>query len=179
MRSYLGTMLIDEKLNKVKAELIEEMGVYFECQDILSPLSSRIFAYLALAGDDGVTFDEILEELKISKSSASTNLQLLQSMGRVGYYTKPGDRKRYFKVSFDNMVNRLDDKINSWKKEKELHIKVLDYRHKVLLANDKIDREIENRKDLSYNKHYIEFVDRMIENLHKLKSNLITVNQDK
>jgi len=168
-------MIEDVELMKLKKELIEEMGVYFECQDMLSPLSSRIFGYLALAGDKGATFDEILEELQVSKSSLSTNLQLLQSMGRIGYYTKSGDRRRYFKASVDNMINRLDDKINSWKKERELHVKVLNYREKTLSADDKLT--MKNRKDLSFNKHYIEFVDAMIENLCKLKNNLITVNQ--
>ncbi|MDG3583165.1 GbsR/MarR family transcriptional regulator [Galbibacter pacificus] len=167
-----------EQMSKLKKELIEEMGVYFESQDILSPLSSRIFALLALVGYDGVTFDEIVEELEVSKSSVSTNLQLLQSMGRISYYTKPGDRKRYFKISVNDMVNRLDDKIDSWQKERKLHEKVANYRKEIIAISNKTNSEIQ--KDLSFNIHYIEFVDKMIENLQKLKTNiLITINQEK
>ncbi|MEL4306814.1 GbsR/MarR family transcriptional regulator [Joostella sp. CR20] len=168
-------MADETDLKKLKHELVEEMGVYFECQDMLSPLASRIFGYLALVGDEGATFDEILEELQVSKSSVSTNLQLLQSMGRIGYYTKPGDRRRYFKASFDNMINRLEDKINSWRKERELHVKVKNYREKLIATNKQVS--VENKKDISFNLHYIDFVDAMIENLCKLKSNLITINQ--
>src|SRR5690606_31154174 len=151
------------ELLKIKKRLIEEMGVYFESQDILSPLSSRIFAYLALTGNSGATFDEIVEELEVSKSSVSTNLQLLQTMGRVGYYTKPGDRRRYFKIAAHNMVNRLDDKVASWQREKELHLKVLEYK-KLQLENSSLTTE-EQQREMGFSTHYIEFLESMIENL--------------
>lgn len=165
------------ELVKVKKQLIEEMGVYFESHDVLSPLSSRIFAYLALSGNSGATFDDILEELEVSKSSVSTNLQLLQSMGRVGYYTKPGDRRRYFKIAEDSMINRLDDKVASWEQEKKLHQKVLNYK-KLQFQHSELTEE-EEKREMGFSTHYIEFLDSMIENLKKLKNNLlITINQE-
>ncbi|WP_417363051.1 GbsR/MarR family transcriptional regulator [Galbibacter sp.] len=165
------------ELIKVKKQLIEEMGVYFESQDILSPLSSRIFAFLALAGNSGATFDEIVEELEVSKSSVSTNLQLLQTMGRVGYYTKSGDRRRYFKIAENNMVNRLDDKVASWEREKVLHVKVLEYK-KLQFEHNSLTKE-EQQREMGFSIHYIEFLESMIENLKKLKNNLlITINQE-
>ncbi|MCX2680587.1 MarR family transcriptional regulator [Galbibacter sp. EGI 63066] len=159
-------------MQKQKKEIIEEMGVYFECHGNLSPLSSRIFAYLVLCGEDGATFDKMLEELEMSKSSASTNLQLLQSMGRIGYYTKPGDRKRYFKISIENSINRLDEKINSWEKEKQLHQKVYRYRQEMFKMGDKPVEEY--NVELSMNKHFVEFADEMIKSLEKLKNNILT-----
>ncbi|QLE03101.1 MarR family transcriptional regulator [Galbibacter sp. BG1] len=165
------------EIQQLKKQIIEEMGVYFESEDTTSPLSSRIFALLVLEGSEGASFDKIVEELEISKSSASTNLQILQSMGRVSYYTKPGDRKRYFKASVTSLVNRLEDKIQSWKRERCLHERVATYREKVISNNE--DNNIDVEKDLSFNIHYIEFVDVMIDNLSRLKNNiLITVNQD-
>lgn len=165
------------ELLKVKKQLIEEMGVYFERQDILSPLSSRIFAYLALSGYSGATFDEIVDDLEVSKSSVSTNLQLLQTMGRVGYYTKPGDRRRYFKIAENNMVNRLDDKVASWEREKELHHKVLAFK-KLQFEQTSLTKE-EQQREMGFSTHYIEFLESMIENLKKLKNNLlITINQE-
>lgn len=170
-------MTSPSELLKVKKQLIEEMGVYFESQDILSPLSSRIFAYLAIVGHSGVTFDEIVEELEVSKSSVSTNLQLLQTMGRVGYYTKSGDRKRYFKIAEHSVVNRLDDKVAAWEREKELHHKVLAYK-KLQFAQSSLTKE-EQQRETGFLTHYIEFLESMIENLKKLKNNLlITINQE-
>lgn len=170
-------MANSSELLKIKKQLIEEMGVYFESQDILSPLSSRIFAYLALTGNSGASFDEIVEELEVSKSSVSTNLQLLQTMGRIGYYTKPGDRRRYFKIAEHNMVNRLDDKVASWEREKVLHLKMLDYT-KLRFEHSTLTKE-EEQREMGFSTHYIEFLESMIENLKKLKNNLlITINQE-
>jgi DNA-binding transcriptional regulator GbsR (MarR family) len=44
------------------------------------------------------TFDEIVEELQISKSSASNALKNLEIREDIEYITQPGDRKRYFQV---------------------------------------------------------------------------------
>lgn len=165
----------NEELLKQKKYLIEEMGVYFETCDTLSPLSSRIFAYLALSLEDGVSFEELQEELEASKSSISTNLQLLQSMGRIGYCTKPGDRKRYFRIDEEQILNRLDDKIEMWKHEKRLHEKVLEYKHQYI---EKEEVEEVKKIKTQYNEHYISFIEAMIINLEKLKNNLIQLQSD-
>ncbi|MFI2741530.1 GbsR/MarR family transcriptional regulator [Zhouia sp. PK063] len=156
--------------------LTEELGVYFESCEGMSPLSARIYAYIVLQGEEGASFEELQEELEASKSSISTNLQVLQSMGRLGYYTKPGDRKRYFKIHDDQILNRLDDKIEVWKKERCLHKKVLKYRTQFLKFSNTYHEE---EKGLLFNKHYIDFIDAMIDNLDKLKTNIqTTLNQE-
>lgn len=163
-----------DELDLEKKLLVEEMGVYFETCDTLSPLSSRIFAYLALTLEDGVSFEELQEALEASKSSISTNLQLLQSMGRIGYCTRPGDRKRYFKIDDEQIINRLEDKIETWNHEKNLHKKVLDYKRK---AQETLDSKEVNQIKFQYNEHYISFIESMIENLEKLKINLIQLKK--
>lgn len=168
-RNQYGLYMQNDELDREKRLLVEEMGVYFESCDTLSPLSSRIFAYLALSLEEGVSFEELQEALEASKSSISTNLQLLQSMGRIGYLTKPGDRKRYFKIDDTQIINRLDDKIELWKHEMTLHQKVLLYKRKVL---EGAEIDLQNQLKMQYNEHYITFVKSMIENLEKLKINL-------
>lgn len=163
-----------DELDLEKKLLVEEMGVYFETCDTLSPLSSRIFAYLALTLEDGVSFEELQEALEASKSSISTNLQLLQSMGRIGYCTRPGDRKRYFKIDDEQIINRLEDKIETWNHEKNLHHKVLEYKRKVV---NTLDSKEVNQIKFQYNEHYISFIESMIENLEKLKINLIQLKK--
>ncbi|MBQ1885046.1 MAG: MarR family transcriptional regulator, partial [Bacteroidales bacterium] len=44
------------------------------------------------------TFEEIVDRLKISKSSVSTTLNHLMESDKIEYITYPGDRKRYFRI---------------------------------------------------------------------------------
>lgn len=79
--------------------LIEDIGLVIEERADLSPLASRIYASLILASEDGLTFDDITTIHKASKSSVSNNLNVLVKLNYIEYYTKPGNRKRYFKTS--------------------------------------------------------------------------------
>ncbi|WP_236636874.1 GbsR/MarR family transcriptional regulator [Sinomicrobium soli] len=166
-----------EELENEKCSLIEEMGVFFERNETFSPLSARIFSMLVLSGERGVTFEELLERLEASKSSVSTNLHLLQSTGKITYFTKTGDRKRYFKTAPDQMLVRLDEKIEQWKKEKQLLEKVQSYKLKCVQYDPENDP---NQVSMQFNQHYIRFADTMINNLLELRKNISnTLNQFK
>lgn len=84
---------------KLKEQLIEEVGVHIEQEGQLSPLAARIYALLMLCPQVGHCFDELVELSKSSKSSVSTSLNLLLSKGSIEYFTKPGERKRFFRLS--------------------------------------------------------------------------------
>jgi len=169
-------MINENNLMAEKLALVEELGVHFEDADNLAPLASRIFVYLILNGAEGATFEELTEKLEASKSSISTSLQLLQSMGRITYYTKCGDRKRYFKISPNHVISRLDEKIDLWTKEKNNHQKIYNYKKKLLELNNNYD---ENNISIQFNLHNLEFIDKMINNLLALKQNLLTVINQK
>ncbi|MCO5249762.1 MAG: hypothetical protein M9887_12535 [Chitinophagales bacterium] len=83
--------------HKEKESLVEEIGLYFEKKYKMSPLTSRIYTLLILCSNEGYTFDEIVEFTNSSKSSVSNSLNLLTETGGAEYYTKPGERKRYFR----------------------------------------------------------------------------------
>ncbi|WP_026808598.1 GbsR/MarR family transcriptional regulator [Arenibacter latericius] len=159
-----------------KNQLIEELGVYFENNKILPPLAARIFAMLILTEEEGISFDDFVEGLYASKSSISTNLQLLQATGRIVYFTKPGERKRYFKISPNDIFEQLEKKIEQWESEKEMHLKVYNFK------KDTLKNNCSNQKDtpgLHYTKTYAELADYFIENLNELKENLkITINSN-
>lgn len=169
-------MMKEEGLLKEKLALVEELGVHFECTDNLPPLASRIAVYLVLNGVEGATFEELVENLEASKSSISTNLHLLQSMGRISYYTRCGDRKRYFKMSTNHLITRLEEKISLWEKEKNNHQKIYNYKEKMLHLNNEYK---ENHMSLQFNKQYIEFINKMTNNLTELKLNLLTIINQK
>lgn len=95
-------------LEKEKSELIGLFAVHFERFFNLPPLASRILGELILDGcKGGITFDEIVERTQSSKSSVSTNLNLLLKLGKITYATLPGDRRKYFKPA--PFSERLDN----------------------------------------------------------------------
>ncbi|SHG28271.1 hypothetical protein SAMN05444483_1085 [Salegentibacter echinorum] len=90
-----------------KRKLIEEVGVHFEKVHQIAPLAARIYAIMILSPNDGNTFEEIMSITEASKSSVSTQLNLLIQLKKVEYFTKSGDRKRYFKASRMYLKNTL------------------------------------------------------------------------
>jgi len=165
-------MMKEEGLLKEKLALVEELGVHFECNDNLPPLASRIIVYLILTGVEGATFEELVEKLEASKSSVSTNLQLLQSIDRITYFTRCGDRKRHFKISPSYIIARMDERISMWQKESKNNRKIFDYKVKALQVNNKYN---ENHPSIQFSAQVEEFINKMINNLEELKQNLLTI----
>ncbi|MGB7393051.1 MAG: MarR family transcriptional regulator, partial [Pricia sp.] len=86
---------MDIKLTKEQQELIEKFGVIQEGMG-LNPASARVNALLTISDKLELTFDEIRETLKLSKSATSNAINFLLERENIGYKTKLGDRKRYF-----------------------------------------------------------------------------------
>lgn len=107
-----------------KKKLIEEIGLHFEQTDQMSPLAARIYGIMILSPNDGHTFDEILEMTCASKSSVSTQLNFLLQLKKAEYFTKSGDRKRYFRASKTYLINTLDEHLESLKREINLVNKI-------------------------------------------------------
>ena len=161
-----------EELDVQKKKLIEQLGVHYEASN-LAPLAARIFATLILTGSKGVTFDELVMDLSAAKSSISTHLDHLQSTNRVRYYTKSGDRKRYFIINPDLMLNIIDEKITTWENEKKLHEKILDYKKK----RNALTKESEGYQfDLDFQKDFLTLLDETTAAVKKFKSRIITRN---
>lgn len=101
-----------ERLKKQK-ELIEYIGRQNE-REGYQPVAARIMGLLMVMDKEEYTFDEIVEEMQISKSSVSTALKNLEIRGLIEYVTYPGDRKRYFRTissEIDNIVNEMESKM--------------------------------------------------------------------
>ena len=110
-----------------KKKLIEEVGLHFEKAKQMSPLAARIYAIMILSPYDGHTFDEILEMTCASKSSVSTQLNLLLQLKKVEYFTKSGDRKRYFRASKSYLINTLKEDLERVKEEIALINKITEF----------------------------------------------------
>jgi len=89
-------MISKDRIKKQK-ELVETIGRFYD-KEGLQPIAGRILSLLTVMDKEQFTFDEIVEELQISKGSASNALRILEISDAVEYITKPGDRKRYFQL---------------------------------------------------------------------------------
>ncbi|MGB3145720.1 MAG: helix-turn-helix domain-containing protein [Maribacter sp.] len=107
-----------------KKNLVEVLGMFFQDRHKLPPLAARIYAILVLSSDEGYSFDEIMEITQASKSSVSTNLNLLISLKFIEFYTKTGNRKRYFRSSGSYIKNMLNEHLEAISKELEMVEKV-------------------------------------------------------
>lgn len=101
------------KLKKSQQQLIEKFGVFMEKTGV-TPAQARILGLLLICDQAELTFEEIYQTLGISKSAASNALNALLAMEKIEYYTKPGDRKRYFvhrigqtEIDFERKINKL------------------------------------------------------------------------
>jgi DNA-binding transcriptional regulator GbsR (MarR family) len=102
-----------ERIRKQK-ELIEFIGRQNE-KEGYQPVTARILGLLMVMDKEEFTFDEIVEEMKISKSSASNALKNLELRGVIEYVTYSGDRKRYFRftsVDIDTMIDEIEKKVH-------------------------------------------------------------------
>jgi DNA-binding transcriptional regulator GbsR (MarR family) len=93
-------------LTEPQRDLVERIGVLHD-QMGLRPAAGRVLGMLIVAEEGELTFDELRDELGLSKSATSTALQMLQDVGSVTYRTRPGDRRRYFRKNVEDWEARF------------------------------------------------------------------------
>jgi len=111
-------------------QLVEEIGIRMENRLDISPLAARIYALLSISSYNGLSFEEIREAVNTTKSSASININVLTQLGYVAYFTKPGDRKRYFKIAKYYQLQSFETYLESLEKEIEIVEKINAYNKK-------------------------------------------------
>jgi len=89
-------------LTEKQSELIEKMGIHFE--QSMQPATARILALLIVSDEDALSFDDIRQVLKLSKSATSNGINFLLSTKKIEYITRSGDRKRYFTWNPQNTI---------------------------------------------------------------------------
>ena len=107
-------MNTEERVQKQR-EVVEQFGRHFD-KEGFQPIAGRILGLLLVMDKELYTFDEIIDELQISKSSASNALRNLEIRGDIEYITLPGDRKRYFRFRKQNsgaIIEDMEKKLNN------------------------------------------------------------------
>jgi DNA-binding transcriptional regulator GbsR (MarR family) len=117
-------MTTEERIRHQK-ELVEKLGQTYD-KEGFQPIAGRILGLLTIMDKEQFTFDEIVEELQISKSSASNALKLLEIRELIEYVTKSGDRKRYFQIKKPDKFALIDEHKVKLKKTSEYLQKILD-----------------------------------------------------
>ncbi len=152
-------------IQKEKEELIEMFGIHFENFHNLPPLGSRIFATLILDGcGRGFTFEDLVERMGASKSSMSTNLNLLLKLGKITYYTVPGDRKKYFRPSA--FSERFSNYMKMIEFEKIIIDRMLAYREKTATCPAE-QGDLEKSK--AYKEHVLEMEELLTKTIARFK----------
>lgn len=154
----------DKSLEVRKKELVEKFGSFMEHQENLPPIAARIFASLFINKGDGMTFDELVNFLSASKSTISTNIQLLTNRGMLTFFTKPGDRKKYFILSPESLLARVDEEIIQHRMEYQIVKEIIDFREEV---NEK---DTDTTEVKSY--PYLDFLSNTLSLLETLKENV-------
>ncbi len=152
-----------------RKNLIEEMGVHWEGEH-LAPLAARILATLILSGKQGVTFEELVKELNAGKSTVSNHLEHLQNTNRIIYFTKPGERKRYFVIDPNLILNVMNEMLNKWEKERRLHIKIRNYKEE---CNKRAAKAGGFKFDLDFQEDYLTFLEETSTAVTKFKTRLM------
>ncbi len=96
-------------LTDKQTELVEKIGIHFE--QSMPPAAARIFALLIVSDNEACSFEEIRTELRLSKSATSNGINFLLNMKKTEYFTKSGDRKRYFRWSPKNTMSHFKEGI--------------------------------------------------------------------
>lgn len=161
-------MINNQNLSLQKEKLVEKLGVHLENQDNLAPLAARIYASLILTGKRGQTFEELVQQLKASKSTICTHLNQLQAKDRVSYFTKTGDRKRYFIVAPNRLLSLIEEMVATWNRQKEMHQEILEYKKAVNESGT-----VEAALELDFHQEYLVFLEEAESAVKKLKQNII------
>ncbi len=156
---------------KQKMALVEKLGVHLEGREQLAPVAARILAYIILTGKKGSTFEDMVTILCASKSTISTHLNHLQDLNKIEYYTKTGDRKKYFIINKNTIIQHVDRMISHWNAERAIHLEIKAYKetqNKLKIEND------DEKFDLSFHNDYVKFVDEATASVKELREKLIS-----
>lgn len=116
-------------ITEEQLQLVEKLGVMLEGPGV-QPAAARVLALLLVSDKLELTFDDIREALNLSKSATSNALNLMAYADKLEYFTKPGDRKRYFRSRINCWKDGVAEKFNEFGELKLILNEVLDQRSK-------------------------------------------------
>lgn len=86
-------------MDERRRQYVEDAALIFERTMGMPRMTGRICALLMIADPPEMTMPDITDALQTSKSSVSTALQMLTSLGLTERLSLPGERRDYFRLS--------------------------------------------------------------------------------
>ena len=113
---------------QINKDLFHEMVKFYGEAFHIPPLAAKIYAYLIFDFDrKGVPFDDFVEVFAASKSSVSSNLNLLLNLNIIKDFNKIDERKRFFvmnekymKIRFEEIIDKMERELSILNKIKEI-----------------------------------------------------------
>ncbi|HEY9766141.1 MAG TPA: hypothetical protein V6C82_07235, partial [Chroococcales cyanobacterium] len=84
------------ELDEAQIEYLEKAGRAFEGLGS-TRAGGKLFALFLITGET-LSLDEMARTTGTSKGTVSTNIRFLESIGLAEHFTKPGDRKDYYRI---------------------------------------------------------------------------------
>lgn len=129
---------------KVDKSLFETLTNHFIKSYEYTPNTARVYSYLNFDyAKEGISFDQIVQYLQISKSTASTALNFLMDKKQVTFFYKENDRKRYFTINQDFIrlyYQQIYDKLVT---EKIIFRKLAAHKKGIKIQNKDLDKKFE------------------------------------
>lgn len=161
-------------IQKEKNELREMFGDHFEKLYNIPPLAARIIGLLIIDGcKSGLTFEALVKTMGASKSSISTNLNLLLKMEKITYFTICGDRKKYFKAA--DLSKRLENYLKLLDSETAIIDRIITYREHTAACPE----ELCNLENARAYKVHVNEAEKLIANTIKKFQEIETINKNK
>ncbi|TVQ43374.1 MAG: MarR family transcriptional regulator [Saprospirales bacterium] len=101
-----------KNLNKEQLRFVEKLARNLDSLG-LSKISGVIIAYFIFSNRDELEFDELVEQLNVSKASISNNLRTLEKIGFIYRYRKSGQRKSYYQLGALDMKTMMMERMKS------------------------------------------------------------------
>ncbi|WP_421919450.1 GbsR/MarR family transcriptional regulator [Marinifilum sp.] len=162
-------MISLKEIEEKKKEIVEKYGLFMEKNEDFPPIAARIFSTLLFTSKKGNTFEELVNFLDASKSTISTNLQKLKSMEIVDYYTKPGERKKYFRLSPVGFLAFIDRNLKKLKDERDIIEEVIAFKS----SANKVIKEASQQFVVHDEHPYLDYLNNSISDMETLKKRII------
>lgn len=96
-------------LSSAQQQFVESVGLYFE-QYQVSRIGGRLLGLLMLLHGP-FTLDQMARTLGVSRASVSTNMRVLTSLRLVELFSRPGDRRDYYRFAENPWHHGLEARV--------------------------------------------------------------------
>jgi DNA-binding transcriptional regulator GbsR (MarR family) len=105
-----------------KQTILEAYAMAYQT-DRYPPLSGKIMGLFTITGKKYLTFEELMDELQISKGALSKNLKLLIASKKINFtYDKKNTRKRLFYLDVEGSKQHLQMIVDNFRFQRQLTI---------------------------------------------------------